>query len=55
MPEQEDFDALEFEQKNWNASLINDQLYNFLCFNLKDEPLTMLKKMKMKTGVHGVA
>ena len=43
MPEQKDLDAWEFEQKNRNASLMNDQLYNFLCLNLKDEALTMVK------------
>ena len=43
MPEQKDLDAWEFEQKNRNASLINDQLYNFLCLNLKDEALTMVQ------------
>ena len=55
MPEQKDLDAWEFEQKNRNASLMNDQLYNFLCLNLKDEALTMVKNMKTKTGVNGVA
>ena len=55
MPEQKDLDAWEFEQKNRNASLMNDQLYNFLCLNLKDEALTVVKNMKTKTGVHGVA
>ena len=52
MPEQEDFDAWEFLQKNRNGSLIIDQLYNFLCLNLKDEAV---KNMKMKTRVIGVA
>ena len=51
MLEQEDLDAWELNQKNRNASLMNDQLYNFLYVNLKDEALTMVKKMKMKTGV----
>ena len=51
MLEQEDVDAWELDQKNRNASLMNDQLYNFLYVNLKDEALTMVKKMKMKTGV----
>ena len=51
MLEQEDFDACEFDQKNRNASLMNDQFYNFLYLNLKDEALTMVKKMKMKTGI----
>ena len=55
MPELEDLDAWEFEQKNRNASLMMDQLYNFLCLNLKDEALTMVNNMKMKTGVNGVA
>ena len=55
MPEQKDLDAWEFEQKNRNASLMNDQLYNILCLNLKDEALTMVKNMKTKTGVNGVA
>ena len=53
MPEQKDLDAWEFEQKNRNASLMNDQLCNFLCLNLKDEALTMVKNMKTKTGVNG--
>ena len=51
MLEQEDVDAWELDQKNRNASLMNDQLYRFLYLNLKDEALTMVKKMKMKTGV----
>ena len=51
MLEQEDFDACEFDQKNRNASLMNYQLYNFLHLSLKDEALTMVKKMKMKTGI----
>ena len=54
MSEQKDLDAYEFEQ-NWNASLMNDQLYNFLCLNLKDEALTMVKNMKTTTGVNGMA
>ena len=33
MPEQKDLDVWEFEQKNRNASLMNDQLYNFLCLS----------------------
>ena len=33
MPRLEDLDAWEFEQKNPNASLMNDQLYDFLCLN----------------------
>ena len=53
MPQQKDLDAWEFEQKNWDASLMNDQLYNFLCLNLKDEALTMVKHMKTKTGENG--
>ena len=36
----EDLDVCEFAQKNRNASLMNDQLYNFLCLNLKDEAPT---------------
>ena len=44
-------DAWELNQKNHNASLMNDQLYNILYVNLKDEALTMVKRMKMKTGV----
>ena len=55
MPEQKDLDAWEFEQKNRNAFLMNDQLYIILCLNLKDEALTMVKNMKTKTGVNGVA
>ena len=52
MLEQEDFDACVFDQKkNRNASLMNDQLYNFLYLNLKNEALTMVEKMKMKIGV----
>ena len=51
MLEQEDVDAWELNQKNPNASFMNDQLFNFLYVNLKDEALTKVKKMKMKTGV----
>ena len=40
IPELEDLDAWEFEQKNRNASLMSDQLCNFLCLHLKDEALT---------------
>ena len=53
MLEQEDLDAWEFEPKNWNASLMNDQ-NKFLCLNLF-EALAMVKNMQMKTGVNGVA
>ena len=34
---------------------MNEQLYNFLCLNLKDEALTMVKNMKLKPRVSGVA
>ena len=53
MLEQED--AWEFKKKNRNSSSMSDQLYNFLCLNHKDEALTMVKNVKMKTGVNGVA
>ena len=55
MQEQEDMDAWEFEKKNWKASLMNDQLCNFPCLNLKGEALTMVKNIKMKIGVNGAA
>ena len=55
MPEREDLDAWEFEQKNRKASSMNDQLCNFLCLNLKGEAQTMVKNMKMKIRVNGVA
>ena len=34
---------------------MHDQLYHVLCLNLKDEALAMVKNMKMKTGIEGVA
>ena len=55
MLEQEDLDAWEFEQKNRNASLMNDQLHNFLCLDLEDEALTTMKNIKTETEVNGVA
>ena len=55
MPRLEDLDAWEFEQKNPNASLMNDQLNDFLCLNLKDEALTMGEEHEGETGVNGVA
>ena len=31
-----------------DAKTMNEQLFNFLCLNLKDEALTMVKNMKLK-------
>ena len=38
-----------------NACLMNDQLLNFLCLNIQDEAVTMVKNMEVEPGVAGVA
>ena len=53
MPDQEELDAWEFEQKNPNASLMNDRLYNFLCLNLKGEALAMVTTSSKKKKLQG--
>ena len=55
MPTEEDCDEWEDENEDRNSKLMNAQLYNFLCLNLKDEALTMVKNMKLKPLVSGVA
>jgi len=55
MPTEEDCDEWEDENEDRNFKLMNEQLYNFLCLNLKDEALTMVKNMKLKPLVSGVA
>ncbi len=48
-------DEWEDEDEERDSKLMNEQLYNFLCLNLKDEALTMVKNMKLKPRVSGVA
>ena len=44
MPTAEDFDEWENEEPDSrNFKRMNEQLYNFLCLNLKDEALNMVK------------
>ena len=44
MPTAEDFDEWEDEEPDSrNFKRMNEQLYNFLCLNLKDEALNMVK------------
>ena len=44
-------DDWDCEQDDRNSFLMNDQLYNFLCLNLKDEFETKMKNMKVNLGV----
>jgi hypothetical protein len=54
-PTEESLGEWEFEGENRNAKTMNDQLYYFLCLNLKEEALTMVKNMKLKSLTCGVA
>jgi hypothetical protein len=55
MPTEEELGEWEDEDEERDSKLMNEQLYNFLCLNLKDEALTMVKNMKLKPRVSGVA
>ena len=43
MPTQEELEQWEFEDEERDIKRMNEQLYNFLCLNLKDEALNMVK------------
>ena len=55
MPTEEECIEWEMKEADRNFKRMNEQLYNFLCLNLKDEALTMVKNMKSKPLVSGVA
>ena len=55
MPTEEDSEEWEDEHEERNSERMNEQLYNILCLNLKEEVLTMAKNMKLKPRVSGVA
>ena len=55
MPTQEELEQWEFEDEERDIKRMNEQLYNFLCLNLKDEALNMVKNMKLKPRINGVA
>jgi hypothetical protein len=43
MPTEENLNEWEDEDEDRDAKTMNEQLFNFLCLNLKDEALTMVK------------
>ena len=45
MPTEEDLNEWEDEDDERDVKTMNEQLFNFLCLNLKDEALTMVKNM----------
>jgi hypothetical protein len=55
MPSEEDLNEWEDEEEDRDAKTMNEQLFNFLCLNLKDEALNMVKNMKLKPRISGVA
>ena len=55
MPTEENLNEWEDEDDERDANTMNEQLYNFLCLNLKEEALTMVKNMKLKPRICGVA
>jgi hypothetical protein len=55
MPTEENLNKWEDQDDDRDAKTMNEQLYNFLCLNLKEEALTMVKNMKLKPRICGVA
>ena len=55
MPTEDNLNEWEDEKIDRDVKTMNEQLYNFLCLNLKDEALTMVKNMKLKPRICGVA
>ena len=53
-PEQDDLDDWEADNKGRNATLMNDQMYSFLCLNTREKALATVKNLGRKKKINGV-